>query len=74
MHAIRGYEESLQGVILEGLSAKFNVLVADIRKDCRLRVHFVVLTRFGYDTSLNVAEEATTQMIYLKSYTTLMIP
>ncbi len=59
VHVIRGDEECLQGVVFEGLNAKFDVLVADIRKDCRLRVHFVVLTRLGNDATLYVTEQAT---------------
>ena len=59
VHVIRGDEECLQGVVLEGLNAELYVLVADIRKDRRLRVHFVVLTRLSNDATLYVAEQTT---------------
>ena len=47
----------MKRVVPESLSAKFDILVADVRKDCRLRMNFVVFTNLRDNTALNVAEE-----------------
>ena len=52
-------ENGLQLVVIEGLVAKFNVLVADVGEHGRLRVQVIVLARLRHDASLDVAKKAT---------------
>ena len=49
-------KECVQFVVVECFGAELNVFMADVCKDCSLRVDIIVNTCLCYDASLNVAE------------------
>ena len=57
MHIVSAYEQHLQLVISKRLSAEFDVLMANVGKNCCLAVDFVILASFSDDAALDVAEE-----------------
>ena len=50
-------EYSLELVVVKCFLAKFYVLVADVGKDCRLRMKVIILSSLGDDAALDVAEK-----------------
>ena len=57
VHLVRRDEQGLQGVVFESFGPEFDVLMANVGKDGRLRVHLVVFSCLGDNASLDVAEE-----------------
>ena len=49
-------EYSLELIVVKCFLAEFDVLVADVGKDCRLRMEVIILSSLGDDAALDVAE------------------